>query len=292
MQLLSPAAELTANSLSWPHPSSPSPHQDLGAAQDDDALGFGSFESVFITEKDLERAKEKLPEDEHKTAEESFHDVIAKLSSFHITGPITLENRELFSNAILCCDFVELSRGRLEVGKDAMLWTGITPTFSTQSKETDEWQLYILSENITNVRTKQVAEPSEKTLECSTAVMLTINETIFVQFLFDADRASACFKAILARKGQDSNLDGTIHPDTSLASGQPLFTSTSVASPAELPFLHPIHPNSSATNNAPTPSIPSVIESDLDETFRSAKQALKDARDKALESIEEAFQKG
>ncbi|KAJ3040680.1 hypothetical protein HDV00_010573 [Rhizophlyctis rosea] len=167
----------------------------------EDVFGLGSYEKVFVTEEDLAKAKEKLPEDEVRTPEETVADMIEKLRRWCIEAlapnpPIAT------TDCNLCFNFVELGKGSLRVYQNAISWQGdiiirtdsnTSPT-SQRFNQTATYKFPL--DTLTDIQPKVVT---------GTPPMLkvTLAETIFLQFTFAQDNEpESCYKSIIEQKAR------------------------------------------------------------------------------------------
>ncbi|KAJ3212606.1 hypothetical protein HDU67_003713 [Dinochytrium kinnereticum] len=262
---------------------------------------------------------DKLPDLDHKSPEDAFSDILKKLEPLKKTELIENvhdcsgdEDSVVFANTVLCCDFVELSRGELIVEKEEIIFGGSTlSVYSTANIPLlpSNWLLGLNYNALTDVRTKSLIETSEASPECTTAVMFAVNETVFLQILMEGTKAVECLAEIKKRKeaavtseceeeknipqipliaeafasSQASPVMGSSQPEESSQEEDLLAGKNDSNNEGGEPFLE--------QGNA-CERTPSVLQTEMDEAFRIMRDSLKEARDRALQSIDEAYQRG
>ncbi|KNC97041.1 uncharacterized protein SPPG_07439 [Spizellomyces punctatus DAOM BR117] len=161
------------------------------SATNDDVFGLGDFRNVFVTDEDLERAREKLPEEDIKTPEQSIREMVAQLQVWEASRPDVEEDateESKFESASICFNFIELGFGKVIVSSDGLYWLGdlLIPDLMRSDGHPDStsvpvhrerhclsWKYDILSD----VRYKSV--PEDKAL-----VNFTVSDEHFIQFSF------------------------------------------------------------------------------------------------------------
>ncbi|KAJ3180041.1 hypothetical protein HDU87_002264 [Geranomyces variabilis] len=237
---------LFAPELESPPPSRKFDFPSTPAEEDEDVYGFGDFGQVFVTEEDLDRARQKLSEEEVITPEQSIAKMLDTMRLWSVVEADEedgecleqAEGAEIFTDAALCFNFVELGRGALLVdSRDRVVWRGEllalgentsiynAPTATPLKREsrTLRWK----STQLTDVRVKDVAGADAKAI-----LALTVSEEHFVQFAFPAgqlDVASACADAI--RDAQKRSSVPTIPVSPLLSDGNRVEEAT----PAQVP---------------------------------------------------------
>ncbi|KAJ3331965.1 hypothetical protein HDU76_001693 [Blyttiomyces sp. JEL0837] len=168
--------------------------------------GFGSFEELFVTEEDLHKAQQKLEDEKVKSAEQAFSELVDRLLKFKVDmeshGDIVLDC-ESFQNVYICNNFVTLGKGSLHIGTDAVTWTGYLnavagPTENASTTSVDIIILKFNSSQLHDIRVKVVqsgdahgvTESGDDDNAVVKAVMMTVNEDTFVQFLFGGESSS------------------------------------------------------------------------------------------------------
>ncbi|TPX58482.1 hypothetical protein SpCBS45565_g07985 [Spizellomyces sp. 'palustris'] len=174
------------------------------SATNDDVFGLGDFRNVFVTDEDLEKAREKLPEEDIKTPEQSIREMVGQLQTWEASRPDMEEDateESKFESASICFHFIELGLGKVVVSSDALYWLGdlLIPDLIRSDRHPDStsvpvhrerhclsWKYDILSD----VRYKSV--PEDKAL-----VNFTISDEHFIQFSFvDEIVAQQCTQRI------------------------------------------------------------------------------------------------
>ncbi|KAJ3293064.1 hypothetical protein HK104_004760 [Borealophlyctis nickersoniae] len=136
----------------------------------------------------LKKAQEKLSQDEVKTPSQAVAEMIDALQQWCVEECLPSEDvSDSFPSVVLCFNFVELGVGTLTLAPSGFEWTGpfVMPKGST---ETPEHQRAENADNkpasfrfprgiLTDVRPKVLA--GERSM-----LMLTVAETIFLQFAF------------------------------------------------------------------------------------------------------------
>ncbi|KAJ3406965.1 hypothetical protein HDV05_005685 [Chytridiales sp. JEL 0842] len=129
------------------------PNIDTISHQSSDVFGFGSFVDVFITEQDLERAKEKqLPEDELKTPETTIRELFNELLEFSTIDPVFCEPKETVEGVTLCNNFVTLGKGQISLSAEGLIFKG--ELHSTNTEKT----LLFSFKTISDLRIKEIQE--------------------------------------------------------------------------------------------------------------------------------------
>ncbi|KAJ3096094.1 hypothetical protein HDU97_006216 [Phlyctochytrium planicorne] len=246
---------------------------DSSQNDEDDLLGLGSFDQVFVTEEDLKRAREKLPDEQHKTKEDLVVECLRKVDTFRVlaqagkreytsgTNTRILESNEIDGKAL------DHDIRLLIIPLDDILTLEITYT------------------SLLNIRTKNLPDASNAAPDWYSAVMLTVQgeKDLYFQILVaDDESAERCADALETFK------KALTTPSALLNGVDP--------SGAQVLEYSPSTPQSAPQS---TPEVSRSLKStvklavdELNQDFICAKQELILARDRAIAGIEEAFRKG
>ncbi|KAI9350898.1 hypothetical protein BDR26DRAFT_851724 [Obelidium mucronatum] len=137
-----------------------------------DVFGFGSFSDVFITDQDLEAAKEKLPESEIKSNQEMLNETLDRLLEWEVvlqeeinSQASTVKESSVLNDTgndsvLLCVNYIALGTGCLSFSFPYLRWTGNLPIRSAQGVKNRcvlEWNRNALSD--VRIKTLDDAEP-------------------------------------------------------------------------------------------------------------------------------------
>ncbi|KAJ3157681.1 hypothetical protein HDU89_000057 [Geranomyces variabilis] len=297
------------------------------AEEDEDVYGFGDFGQVFVTEEDLDRARQKLSEEEAITPEQS---VAKMLDTLRLWSVVAKDEEDevhpkqddamTFADAALCFNFVELGRGALLVDfRDRVVWHGEllalggdhsaseVPSTTPLKREprTLRWQ----PSQLTDVRVKDVGADEKP------VIALTVSEEHFVQFAFAEGQqsvANACAEAIRGVQKRSSvpavpTLPVLSIEDRAEAAVAPPVPTPHTPAPRKLwraavgiiptlSFPHPPQPSSTTTTATRPQSTPAPDTIDdpellsLHEDFERRRAAAKLKRDQAVRKAQEDYQ--
>ncbi|KAJ3012999.1 hypothetical protein HKX48_005974 [Thoreauomyces humboldtii] len=197
----------------------------LASAEDsEDIFGLGDFGQVFVTEEDLDKAREKLPEDEIVSAEDSIRKVLAVLDQWKILNASIVmkgsSSTTAFRHCSLYSNYIEVGKGDLIVGEKTVSWTGGllavpdaivgTPTSLEANStsipiETPDQTLRWRADQLTDVRSKDVQDARP-------IVTFTVDEEYFLQLVFpegDLSCATNCVDAIRTQQRSQRQPDSS-----------------------------------------------------------------------------------
>ncbi|KAJ3162402.1 hypothetical protein HDU86_004882 [Geranomyces michiganensis] len=310
--LFAPAIESPPRERKFAFPSTP-------AEEDEDIYGFGDFGQVFVTEEDLDRARQKLSEEEVITPEQNIAQMLNTLQQWTVECDVNDEQQDssAFSDVALCFNFIELGRGALLVDSehDHVVWRGdvlalnesVSTPLETESPPTagtalirrESRTLRWPSSQMTDVRAKDVTD--EKPV-----VAFTVSEEHFLQFAFsdgqmavarscaDAIRSAqkVCAERMLATPSTSLQLSPRSNPPSAAETPAPrkLWRAAVGIIPTPSPQQHSPAP----ATRAPSSSPPTHPSSDpelcrLHEDFEQRRAAAGIKRDQAVRTAQEEY---
>ncbi|KAI8820181.1 uncharacterized protein EV422DRAFT_81866 [Fimicolochytrium jonesii] len=157
----------------------------------EDVFGLGDFQEVFVTEEDLDKAREKLSEEEAKTPEQSISEILHTLQRWCVQDEKAENGKDssdeepvtIFADVVICYNFIELSCGLVRLHESRLSWHGILPSASQLMKNagpivagkptTISWSRALL----TDIRFKNLSDGKP-------LLMFTVEETHFLQLCF------------------------------------------------------------------------------------------------------------
>ncbi|KAJ1554050.1 hypothetical protein HK096_005216, partial [Nowakowskiella sp. JEL0078] len=156
---------------------------------EEEYFGFGSFSDMFITEEDLKRAQEKLPEEEIKTSQETMSDYQNKLDPFIIpkTSAIQESAVHFFTGVILAYNHISMGIGTLLISTGHLCWLGTLLCLQNRQEIALQFPF------------SQLSDVREKTMDDEARISVTVKDTMFLQFLFQniPGSVSECKELIL-----------------------------------------------------------------------------------------------
>ncbi|KAK9729661.1 hypothetical protein K7432_000069 [Basidiobolus ranarum] len=153
----------------------------------EDSFGLGSFDDVFITEEDLEKAREKLAEDQVKTNEQVWFEHLENLLTVGKNNTEThLNVKHSFEGVSICSNYITLGYGNLNICQNGLKWEGKlisrgkakeSQVDSSTPTRLDNEMLTFGFEVTTDIRYKSLPDDHP-------TILFTIGEDKFFQFLF------------------------------------------------------------------------------------------------------------
>ncbi|KAG5463583.1 MAG: hypothetical protein BJ554DRAFT_6300 [Olpidium bornovanus] len=174
-----------------------------------DAFGLGSFDQVFITEQDLDRAREKLLEDERRSPAEAMAISLEKLKAASRTGcEESLAERDaadlaasrespIYEQVAICCDWVTLGIGSMSFCgvTEAIRWRGLV----SQVLQHGPVDLTFWRTDVSDIRVKRLSDEQPR-------ILVTLRREnaadLFVQSEFaesDVDSIEGCIERFTRR---------------------------------------------------------------------------------------------
>ncbi|ORY05647.1 hypothetical protein K493DRAFT_333464 [Basidiobolus meristosporus CBS 931.73] len=158
----------------------------------EDSFGLGSFDDVFITEEDLEKAREKLAEDQVKTNEQVWSEHLESLLAIgknNTDSTWQFNAEQAFEEISICSNYITLGHGKLNICQDGIRWEGELLS-ADKAKETLSSQPSTLS--ITRLDNEILTFGFDVTTDIrhkclpddQPTILVTIGESRFLQFLF------------------------------------------------------------------------------------------------------------
>eukprot|EP01135_Chromosphaera_perkinsii_P000308 Nk52_evm77s62 gene=Nk52_evmTU77s62 len=190
---------------------------------EDDVFGFGGFKEVFVTEEDLEKAKEKLHEDDVKSMEDILRDIKRDLLPAIVEEYEWNTLKELVNSGSVC-NSVQFSvngqpfaLGRISHDEEELYFCGNSFSFNSNSEDESASQELIALKfsitQLTDIRLKDVL---------STCVLnTTYRETLFLEFLVEDSHESEIMKGFVdslnvLKSRKVTNIQEEIQPEKPL----------------------------------------------------------------------------
>ena len=198
---------------------SPSLRAEPATREDDgDVFGFGDFKEMFVTEEDLERAREKLGDEEPKTMAEISSEVAYELSSaLDSTSDSPYPGQSLVkaSNVVLAVRGHAYAVGKIELFVSSVLFEGQVIDFSKKEEEllTDgnPTAFKFPIETLTGCTFKHTSSPDMALLN------ITYKDSIFIQFscksYHQSEPLSLFFEQLSVLKNEKKTEDILGHTD-------------------------------------------------------------------------------
>eukprot|EP00743_Colponemidia_sp_Colp-15_P003592 GILK01003874.1.p1 GENE.GILK01003874.1~~GILK01003874.1.p1 ORF type:complete len:762 (-),score=143.93 GILK01003874.1:371-2656(-) len=150
---------------------------------DGDFFGVGSSTDVFVTEQDLQRAREKM-QDQAVSPQQTLSNLLHQLQKWHNTHaqPVGMSATE-YKNVALGVQGFMIGRGHLSIASTSLRWTGqcvdvVQDGTSSSEVSVRAFDLGFGFESIGEPRVKEL--PSEPP-----CIKLTVADTLFLDFIFD-----------------------------------------------------------------------------------------------------------
>ncbi|TPX33776.1 hypothetical protein SmJEL517_g03414 [Synchytrium microbalum] len=165
-------------------PPAPTMTEAPNSLPDNDVFGFRNFSDTFdfVSACDLARAAAKLDEPEKKTAQDKIQQSLDVLMQFSLESSPDVNQVSAFGVVSICVGFTVLGQGRLQVEDDLVCWEGILHDLVSNIQPKDVC-LKIPLDILSNIRSKTL--PDEDPM-----LLLTLNDSLFMQFCFESDTSA------------------------------------------------------------------------------------------------------